>query len=355
MKNKNLYAVILAGGSGTRFWPMSRKDKPKQFLNITGQGSLLQSTLKRLQKSISPVNVLIVTNKEYKSVVAEQIKAFKVPVENILLEPEGKNTAPAICWAAACIHQRNPEAVMGVFPSDHLILNQTKFEEILQRAIKLAEQEYLVTFGIVPTRPETGYGYLKTIRDKGIVHVAQFIEKPILPKAKRYYKNKNYFWNSGMFVWRTETILKAFEIHLPDIHKVFVGKGVKPASTPYINKVWPKLQNISIDYGILEDAQDVAAIPSRGLEWSDVGSWEALSEVLDKDKDNNILKGDVLSIKGRNNLVWGSDKIIATIGLDNIVVIDTPDALLVCRKDMSQSVKVVVDTLKKNKVLSQLT
>jgi len=347
--NKNLYAVILAGGSGTRFWPKSRQARPKQFLDIMGKGSLLQETIRRLKPKVASANIFIVTNKAYQKVVKEQGGIFKIPSANILLEPEGKNTAPAIAWAAALIHQRNPNAVMGIFPSDHLILNQKKFLSILDEAVVLANADNLVTFGIVPNRPETGYGYLKTAKKKvkgtTVNKVVKFTEKPSVAKAKEFVK-KGYFWNSGMFVWRSEIILQAFETHLPKIHNIFVGAGFKPAHLKDINKIWPKLPSISIDYGILEKADNVVAVPAKGIDWSDLGSWESLAEVLMKDKNGNILKGNIIAHETRDSLVWGEKRLIATVGLEDVVIIDTPDALLVCRKDLSQDVKAVVDILK---------
>jgi len=348
MKNKNLYAVILAGGSGTRFWPKSRQSKPKQFLDITGRGTLLQETIRRLKSKVAGDNMLIVTNKAYSKVIAEQTAEFKIPKGNILLEPGGKNTAPAICWAVSLIHQRNKNAVMGVFPSDHLILNQKKFLQILEEAVELAKQEYLVTFGIIPNRPETGYGYIKTVKRKmgrkNINKVAQFTEKPSSVKAQEFVK-KGYFWNSGMFVWRSEALLKAFYKYLPDVYEL-LGEKSAPA---YVRKIWPQLPSISIDYGILEKADNVVAVPAKGIDWSDLGSWESLSEVLEKDQNGNILRGDIVFTNCKNSLVWGQQRLIATVGLEDIVIIDTPDSLLVCRKDLSQNVKDIVDQLKKKK------
>jgi len=353
--NKNLYAVILAGGMGTRFWPVSRKSNPKQFLNITGKGSLLQETLARIQPKISGSHIFIVTNTSYRKALGRQVSRFQIPKANILLEPKGKNTAPAICWAAAKIYKINPDAVMAVLPSDHLIANQRRFLEVLGEAISLAQANYLVTLGIVPTRPETGYGYLQTAtkRSNGqsIVQVTQFKEKPSLSKAKQFIKRKNYFWNSGMFVWKSSVILREFKQYLPNVYKIFVGAGLKPARTgnSYIKKVWHRLPHISVDYGILEKAKNVVAVPAGGIDWSDLGSWESLTEVLNKDKHGNISKGDVISVHCKNTLVWGDKKVIAPVGLKNMIIIDTPDALLVCHKDHSQSVKDVVSVLQKNK------
>jgi len=383
-KHKNLYAVILAGGIGTRFWPVSRKSNPKQFLNITGKGTLLQETLARIKPQVRGSHIYIVTNAAYRKAIEQQVARFKIPKANILLEPKGKNTAPAICWAAAKIHKISPNAVMVVLPSDHIILNRSKFQKILGKAVRLAEENYLVTLGIVPTRPETGYGYLKTVKTKtngrSIVKVQQFTEKPSLSKAKQFLKKNReprgvhghkpnavygYYWNSGMFVWKSAVILREFQKYLPKIYRVLVGAGlprteapsrgvlgteVKPAPTgrDYINKVWPHLPNISIDYGILEKAKNVAAVPAVGIHWSDLGSWESLIEVLTKDHCGNIFKGNIVSVNCKDTLVWGDKKVIAPVGLDNMIIIDTPDALLVCRKDCSQAVKDVVSILQKN-------
>jgi len=210
----NVYAVILAGGMGTRFWPVSRKSNPKQFLNITGKGSLLQDTLARIKPMVSGSRIFIVTNASYRKAIERQVARFRIPKENILLEPSGKNTAPAICWAAAKIHKIDPDAIITVLPADHLIANRRKFTKVLREAISLAQDEYLVTLGIVPTRPETGYGYLQTekrkVNGRSLVKVKQFKEKPSLAKAKQFIKRKNYFWNSGMFVWKSSVILKEF-------------------------------------------------------------------------------------------------------------------------------------------------
>jgi len=355
MKGKQkIYAVILAGGMGTRFWPVSRKSNPKQFLNITGKGSLLQETLARIRPKISGARVFIVTNAFYRNEIERQVSRFHIPKANILLEPKGRNTAPAICWAAAKIHKIDPDAIMAVLPSDHLIANRRKFLKILGDAILLAQEHYLVTLGVIPTRPETGYGYLQTakkkIGSKSIIVVKQFKEKPSLAKAKQFIKRKNYFWNSGMFVWKSSVILEEFKRYLPVVYKALVGAGLKPAPTGhnYIKKVWSRLPNISIDYGILEKAKNIVAVPASGIDWSDLGSWESLTEVLSKDKRGNIFKGDVIPINCKNTLVWGGKQVIAPIGLDDIIIIDTPDALLVCRKDLSQSVKDVVSILQKN-------
>ncbi|MBN1870605.1 MAG: mannose-1-phosphate guanylyltransferase [Candidatus Omnitrophica bacterium] len=349
-KNTNLFAVILAGGSGTRFWPVSRKSRPKQFLNIVGKRTLLQETLARIQPAISAARIFIITDVTYGNIVKQQTARFKIPKDNVLLEPEGKNTAPAVCWAAAIIQHIDPGAVLAVLPSDHLIFGRKRFLKVLREAVGLAQRNYLVTLGIHPTRPETGYGYLKTakknIGGKQIMMVERFTEKPSLLKAKQFLRTKKYFWNSGMFVFRSSVILKEFQKYLPGVYRA-VGRK---AGMAHIRRVWKRLPKISVDYGILEKSKNVAAVPARGIGWSDLGSWESLTEILPKDQRGNILKGDIIAVDCRDTLVWTGRKLIAAVGLEGMAVIDTPDALLVCPKERSQDVREVVNVLtKKNR------
>jgi mannose-1-phosphate guanylyltransferase/mannose-6-phosphate isomerase len=338
----NLYFVILAGGSGTRFWPSSRAALPKQFLALTAEHSLLQETLKRIQSKTKGERIFIVTNKRFKKIVARQTKPFKVPSNNILLEPSGKNTAPAIAWAASLIHRRDPGAVMVVLPSDHLIAHKANYLKTLDQAARLAGENYLVTLGIVPTRPETGYGYIKGRKTGSVYEVERFVEKPPLAKAREYLKTKKYYWNSGMFIWKTAAILNEFKTYLPEIYKAFAAAPGQRS----VEKFWGKLEGISIDYGIMEKAKRVAVVPAVNIGWSDVGSWEALWEVSVKNKEGNAFKGDVVTDATQNTLVIADKRLIALVGLDDMVVVDTPDVLLVCRKSQSQSVKNIVEALK---------
>lgn len=351
-KNKNFYVIVLAGGSGTRFWPLSRASRPKQFLAIAGKETLLQQTLGRVRQKVAGKNIFIVTNAAYRREIDRQIAFFKVPKSNILLEPQGKNTAPAICWAAARVHRICPDAVLAVLPSDHLIQNKNAFLKILDKAAALARQEYLVTLGIVPTRPEIGYGYLKTAKMKkgGILKVARFTEKPDIVTARRFleinrrdrFQTCPYLWNSGMFVWRADVILDEFKKYLPDIYK---NVAADPRQAR-INKIWKDLPPISVDYGILEKSSRVVAVAAAGIGWSDLGSWESLAEILPKDAQGNSLHGDVLALDCRNTLIRGGKRLIAAVGLEGLVVIDTPDALLICPGAVSQKVKDVVTALK---------
>lgn len=344
-KNRNLYAVILAGGCGTRFWPVSRRLKPKQFLNIIGSKTLLQQTISRILARVIPANIYVVTGAVYQKEAERQTASFKIPRRNVLAEPEGKNTAPAVCWAALRIQRIHPDAVMAVLPSDHLIQKKKAFLKVLDQAVRLADGDHLVTLGIPPTRPETGYGYLKTrpVKRENVLRVEKFIEKPNLVKAKQFLKiNRRggfqirpYFWNSGMFVWKVSAILREFHKYLPSIPQLLAGT----ADQSHVKKVWGRMPNISVDYGILEKACNVAAVPADGIGWSDLGSWEALLEVLPKDKKGNSVTGNVLTLNCRDSLIQGHRRLVAAIGLENMLVIDTPDAVLVCPKHLSQDVK----------------
>ncbi len=350
MQDKNnFYVVILAGGSGTRFWPLSRAAYPKQFLPLAGEKSMLQETLARVGSKASASHIFIVTNQRFQKIIQRQAAAFRIPQKNILFEPSGKNTAPAIAWAASIIHSQNPDAVMAVLPSDHLIQNEAAYLKTLDEAVRLANNDYLVTLGIVPTRPETGYGYIKgrKIKKSGrtIYEVEQFVEKPVLAKAQQYLKTKKYYWNSGMFIGKASTILGELRTCLPELYKAFIQGHSQKA----VKKFWAKLPSISIDYGVMEKAKRVAVVPAAGIGWSDVGSWEALWEVSSKTKEGNVFRGDVVECASKHNLVFGNKRLVALVGLEDIVVVDTDDVVLVCRKDQSQAVKMIVDMLKEKK------
>ncbi|MBF0522059.1 MAG: mannose-1-phosphate guanylyltransferase [Candidatus Omnitrophica bacterium] len=334
---KHLFAIILAGGTGTRFWPQSRKHKPKQFLNILGPESLYQQTLKRVQSRISGDHIFVVTNKIYKAEIFRQSEAFKILKQNVLLEPSSKNTAPAIYWAASLILNRDPDAVIVVLPSDHFIAQPKEFLKVLDAAASQAALGYLVTLGIIPTRPETGYGYIKGARGKGkgARRVERFIEKPDAAKAKQYVQDGNYYWNAGIFIFKAEAILAAFKKYLPRIKNV--------------EDDWEKLPSISIDYGILEKADNVVIIPAENIGWSDVGSWESLMDILPKDKDGNVFKAKGVFLDCHNTFISGERKVVSAVGLKDLIVIDTHDALLICPKEQSQNVKQLVAHLSKQK------
>lgn len=347
--NKNLYVVILAGGSGTRFWPMSRRHHPKQLLKIAGDTTLLEQTIGRVMALVAPERILIVTNKLHADKIAQQVRPFGISARNILLEPSGKNTAPAIAWAAARILSENRSGIMAVLPSDHLILNPTAFRRYIRQAAGLAQRHYLVTLGIVPSRPETGYGYLKIkplrLHGQKTWQVEKFTEKPSLVVAKRFVEGRRHLWNSGMFIWGCADIMAAFARHLPAVAEYFKEK----ISDRQMHKSWSLLPAISIDYGILEKADNVLTIPASDMGWSDLGLWASLREVMLADKNGNIVKGDVLAINCAHTLVYGQERLVAAIGLKDLIIVDTPDALLVCQQDFSGHVKDLVEILKRKK------
>src|SRR3990170_2361308 len=402
----NLYAVIMAGGSGTRFWPLSREAMPKQLLRIDGGESLIQQTISRVRPLIQPDHIHIVTNKSQ----AEQIK-YQVPElnkDNFIIEPAAKNTAAAIGLAAVYLNHHNVDSVMGILPADHVVKNNEQFLETMKFAFAVAGEGYLVTIGIKPVRPETGYGYIhagepldqlchvgdeeneichpelvsgsqtmqgqeipKQVRDDrkddrviayssentGVFHVDRFTEKPDVDTAKKYVADGHYFWNSGMFVWKTSVIINEIERHMPSL-----GAGLKEIKSAIgssdessvINRVFAGLESVSIDYGIMEKSDKVVVIQAD-LGWSDVGSWTALDDISPRDARGNVITGNVVDVESRDSIIYASNRLVATAGLNDMVVVDTEDATLVCHKDKAQDVKKIVEELKRRGAEEHLT
>ena len=347
--NTQIYALILAGGIGTRFWPLSRELEPKQFLKLKGDMSLLQQTIERIEPIVPADRIFIITNEQYKLHIANQVKKFAIPEANIILEPKGKNTAPAIGFAAKLISKRDPEAVMMVLPADHYIENKMKILDTLNAAALLAAEDYLVTIGIVPDMPHTGYGYIK-LKGKSLLdsvkahHVDKFVEKPDKKNAEKFLKTKKYLWNSGIFVWKASVILSEIKKCLPDLYK-----NLSRLNAVVDPEIWDDIKPISIDYGVLEKSKRVAVIAAGDLGWNDLGSWASLRKVHAKDMRGNVIHADSIDMDSRDITVFGSNRLIATIGLKDVVVVDTDDALLVCDKERTEDVKAVVETIKGNK------
>ena len=346
--------VIMAGGKGERFWPKSRTNLPKQFLSLTNDGkSMIQHTVERLEGLVELENVYVVTNKLYEDLIVEHIP--NLPLENIIIEPEAKNTAPCIGLAAVHIAKKNPESKMIVLPSDHLI----KFNEIFLDTLKLGlevveDDENIVTIGITPNYPETGYGYINFKKGvspheiTNVYEVLRFVEKPDLERAKQYLTSGEYLWNSGMFIWKVSTILKCFEDLLPEIYTGLKEIEVAVNTEKYLEtlkKVFSEIPSESIDYGIMEKAKNIYVIPGN-FGWDDVGSWLSLERINNTNQDGNIISGNVVTVKTKNSIIQGSKKLIATIGLEDIIIVDTDDALLICNKDNTQEVKEVIANLK---------
>jgi mannose-1-phosphate guanylyltransferase/mannose-6-phosphate isomerase len=361
----SLYPVIMAGGSGTRFWPLSRHLFPKQLLRIGGEQTLIQQTMRRVLGCAPAANVLISTNAAQADLIRLQLSEWKDDLAaGFVLEPEGRNTAPAIALAARTIIDRDPDGLMLVVPADHVVTGQRQFEAAVNLASKLALEGFLVTFGIAPTRPETGYGYIRP-DTKAILgkqgplrgyRVRKFVEKPDLVKATRYLKEGQYCWNSGMFVWRAATILDELRVHQPKIAtgieriSGLKGAGASPSS---IDDVYRSLPSVSIDNGVMERSARAAVVPVA-FTWSDVGSWASLEEVAVTNKAGNVLTGRVVDLESRRSIVYADRRVVATIGLDDMVVVDTPDATLVCPKSRAQDVKKVVEILKQQQAPEHL-
>lgn len=345
-------AVIMAGGRGERFWPRSRNNYPKQFLSLTSDGeTMIQKTVARLGSLVAPEDVFVVTNANYAGLVKEQLP--ELPEENILLEPAARNTAPCIALAAQVIRKKYEDAVMLVLPSDHLIKFTPMFIDTLKTAVGVAETgTNLVTIGITPTYPETGYGYINfDSADNGIpgvYSVKRFVEKPNVELAKEYVNSGEYLWNSGMFVWKASSIDKKLRKYLPDMaegmDRLYDAAGTDSFGDT-LAKVFPSFRSESIDFGVMEKASGVFTIPGN-FGWDDVGSWLALERVNRTNEYGNMVQGDVVSINTKNTIVCGGKKLIATVGIEDLVIVDTDDALLICAKDSTQDVKKVIENLK---------
>ena len=341
--------VILSGGSGTRLWPLSREAYPKQFLALTGDDSMLQATFKRVAPLASAAP-LVVANEEHRFMVAQQLREIGCTPSAILLEPVGRNTAPAIAVAALKAMEHGEDPLLLVLPSDHVIADAAAFREAVNSAVKAAEAGALVTFGIVPTAPETGYGYIRAEDGgEGVCKVAQFVEKPDAATAEKYLVSGGYFWNSGMFLFRASAYLAELETHCPAIFassREALTKAKVDADFVRLDKAaFAACPSDSIDYAVMENTAAAAVLP-MSVGWNDVGSWSALWEVAQQDGDGNAHHGDVLARDCRNTLAWADHRLVALLGLDNVVVVDTDDAVLVAHKDKVQDVKHIVAALK---------
>lgn len=355
MKQKNICATILAGGSGSRLWPLSRQHLPKQFLSLDGDNSLLQTTINRLSPVIDAENILIVTQENHAK--GEAYHAL-LPYQS-LFEPVGRNTAPAIALAATYLMLDGSDPIMVVLPADHIIKDEVRFRAHLNIAIEAAQSGKLITFGIQPTRPDTGFGYIKIKDDftrstaidfqtSDIFEVERFTEKPDDTTAERFINEGNYYWNSGMFVWRASVILHEIQQHLPAVHQVIqtILAENRAAGTfqQAVEKHFSSMPSISIDYGVLEKSSHVALIPCD-IGWNDVGSWQAVHEISNKDENGNALQGNVIALGCKNSLIRAEKRLVAAIGIDDFCIIETADAVLISKSDQTQHVREVVDVL----------
>jgi mannose-1-phosphate guanylyltransferase len=343
----------MAGGVGSRFWPLSRKKLPKQFLDILNTGStLFQDTYNRMSRVCKPENIFVVTNEIYRDIVKEQIKS--ITDDQILGEPHLRNTAPCVSYGAFKISKQNPDAVIAVVPSDHIILDDDKFEAAMRHGFRFCEENpYLLTLGIKPTRPDTGYGYIQLDEEKqidGVYKVKTFTEKPNLELAEHFLQSGEFLWNSGMFVWQGKVIIEEIRKHLPEMYELF-KKTDKYYFTPdekeHIQKVYELCTSISVDYGIMEKASNVYVLPVA-FRWSDIGTWNAIYEYSQKDDNNNALKGDMILTRHTRNCIVQvpNKKLVVLNGVQNLIVVEDNDILLIADKGQEQEVRQVVNEIK---------
>jgi len=347
-------ALIMAGGKGERFWPRSRTSLPKQFLSLTDDGkTMIQLTVERIRPLVNLEDIYISTNAAYKSLVVEQLPGL--PEQNILCEPIGRNTAPCIGLGAIHISQKYEDAIMIVLPSDHLIKHNDIFINTFTESCKVAEKaDNLVTIGITPNYPETGYGYIKydNAKEDGEAYkVDKFVEKPSLEVALKYIESGNYLWNSGMFAWKISTILGNFKKYMPETYdglmkiKAAIGTDVE---NKVLEAEFPNLESQSVDYGIMEKAKNIYIL-SGNFGWDDVGSWLAVGRIKSVNEDNNVVNGNVVTVNTQNCIIEGSKKLIATVGLRDIIIVDTPDAILISTKENSGEIKQILAKLRETK------
>lgn len=349
--------VIMAGGKGERFWPKSRLKMPKQFLKLYGDKTMIQQTFDRLRNIMPVENIFVVTNMDYDGIISDQIP--ELPTGNILIEPMGKNTAACIGLAALHTERLDKDSLMVVVPSDHVIKDVDSYLDILVTALKKAKEDHnLVTIGIEPKNPETGYGYIKykkitkeIFNNNPIYKVERFVEKPDYETAMKYVESGDYLWNSGMFIWKTSVILSEIKRYMPKLYGALdlIRRNFDSDDVDEIlYGEYSKLDSISIDYGIMEKANDVYVVPGD-FGWDDVGSWTSIERLYEKDENGNVINGNVVSVDTKECIITGNEKLIATLGIEDVIVVDTKDALLICSKDKAQNVKEVLKEIKKKK------
>lgn len=342
-------AVIMAGGCGERFWPKSRISRPKQFLSLTSDGeTMIQKTVRRLLPLVAPEDIYISTNEKYRILAEEQLPS--IPKENILCEPAPRNTAPCIAFAAAVIGRKYEDAVMMVLPSDHLIGIEDIYVNTLKKAVSAAEQgSSLITIGITPTYPETGYGYINFGCESGHAYeVERFVEKPDIRTAEKYLASGKYLWNSGMFIWKLSTIMDNIKKFMPEVydHAVKIGEAYGASEfSEILEREFSAMPSESIDFGIMEKAENILTIPGS-FGWDDVGSWRAVERINEVDEQNNYIDGNVSYTDIKNTTICGGKRLIAAVGVEDIIIVDTDDAVLVCSKNSTQDVKKIIAHLK---------
>ncbi len=339
-----IYAIILAGGKGERFWPKSRENRPKQLLSLVAEKTMVEETIERILPTVPLENVVIVTTSELGNTMRSLLPGIKK--SNLLLEPIGRNTAVAIAYTASCLHRRDPDSVMVCLPADHYIKERAKFVASIERAISVAKDNWLVTFGITPTRPDTGYGYIEVGEEieNGVSKVKSFKEKPTKKKALEFLKAKRFLWNSGMFVWKTETIIDEIKKHAPYIAEKLFNNDVQQLGREELSDIYDSLPAISIDYAVMERSQKTAVLKGDFI-WDDVGSWLSLERLLGKDENGNTIVGEVF-LKDSSNCILSNDRgITALFGVSDLVVVNTENVLFVCKKSHIDRIKKFIEEM----------
>lgn len=339
----DICALIMAGGKGTRFWPLSTEDKPKQFLKLIGSNTMIQMTVKRILPIVPIERIFVSTGEKYVDLVKEQLP--DLPEKNIIVEPEGRNTAPCIALSAMVIKRYYKDSKMLVLPSDHLIRDEEKFRDIILKGNKILDKnnEGIITFGIKPDRPETGYGYIKYGKnniDKDVYKVEKFVEKPDLETAKEYLNEGNYLWNGGMFLWRTNYIIEEIRKYAPQTYEALHNiENIEESKLQnYINENYRKTDSISIDYAVLEKSEDIFVIPSE-IGWDDIGTWKSVERYRKKDEKNNIVNSDVSTIESNSNMIVNNNKKVVMIGIENVMVVETEEATFIVNKEYMDNLK----------------
>ncbi len=351
-----MYAVIMAGGKGTRFWPRSRAETPKQLLNITGDKTMLQETADRIARVVSPDKILIVTNTVQRDTIMQQMP--EMDPDNIIAEPVGKNTAPCICLAALCIQSRTADETMAVLPADHYIGDPSAFCETLKQAEQAAlRTNGLITIGITPRGPETGYGYIQhgtepVFDNMPLYAVKKFHEKPDEKKAREYVASDNFLWNSGMFVWRASAILDEMKTHIPHVYENVASACLTDHDTNLNERIadaYSTIDAVSVDYGVMEKSEHVFTMIGD-FEWNDIGSWAALYDLLPKDGCANVITGEAVTVDTAESFIYSPKRLTAVLGVHDVIIIDTEDALLVCDKKRCQDIRAIVSALEQKKM-----